>query len=180
LRVTDDDGREVPLVVREATLLPDDTWQVEPTPPDWSLRLLGAGAMIALVILSGMLSGGIGLPGRILAGLWGTFAGLGGLLLLFLWLATNHLMTAWNYNLLLLSPLCIAVPWLLVRRRGGAWRICALLASVLAVVGAALAVAGVGQHNREIAALTTPATLAAVLVAVRLIPRRAGVRRQPG
>lgn len=177
LRVVGEDGLEVPLVLREATLLPDDTWQVEATPPDWSLRLLAVGSVLALAILSGLIHGGIGVPGRVLAGAWGTFVALGGALLLFLWLATNHVMTAWNHNLLLLSPFAIAVPWLLVRRRGEGWRRCALLAALLAVLGTTLAVAGVGQHNREIAALTTPATIAAVLVAVKLIPRRAGARR---
>lgn len=180
LTVVGDDGREVPLVVREATLLAFDAWQVEPAPPDWTWPLLGVGLLLAAAVASGLLRGGWGVPGRVLAGVIAVTAMLGGALLLFLWWFTDHVMTDRNANVLLLSPLAVTVPVLLAGRGGSRrWQHLALVGSGLAVLGGVLGAANLWQDNREVAALVLPPLLAAIVVAVAVSRRRAAAPPLP-
>ncbi len=172
LRVRGDDGLEVPLVSREFTLLQFDAFHVEPAPPDWSLTLLGVGLALAALIGLGGLDGATGMAGRAVLGAWSVVAGAGGLLLLFLWFATDHAMARANANVLLLSPLALALPMLLRRGRHRVATVLALATAALAILGGLLALPELLQRNREIAVLTVPPTLAAVVVALRFSRRR--------
>lgn len=180
LTVTADDGREVPLVVREATLLEFDTWHVEPAPPDWTWPLLGIGLLLAGLIASGLVRGGWGVPGRVLAGVVAVAAVLGGTLLLFLWWFTDHVITDRNANVLFLSPLAVAVPVLLLGRGGALrWQRLALVAAGLGGLGGLLAATNLWQDHREVAALMVPPLLAAITVAVVVSRRRAAAPTGP-
>jgi hypothetical protein len=174
LQVTDDAGRSVPLVLREATLVDVDVHSVEPEQPDWTARLLLIGVLLALLVATGFLTGAAGLIGRLLAGLWGVLSGVGGLVLVFLWFFTDHVMTANNLNLLLITPVAFAIlPLLLSSRTRPIARRLTSGYFVLVCLGTVLAAMRIGQENREIAALTTPIALTATLVAMGVNRRRA-------
>ncbi len=174
LRVTGDDGREVPLVSREATLLSFDTYHVLSAPPDWTPRLLFVGALLAALMATGLLSGGAGFVGRATIGVWSVVAGVAGLVLAYVAFLTNHVMASANLNLLLLSPFCLALmPLLLAHRRRPVAERLALLYLTLLWVGSAVAMVGLLQHNREIAALLVLPGTAAVWLALAINRRRA-------
>lgn len=176
LRVPDATGRMVPLVTREATVVDVDVYHVEATPPRWALRFLGAGALLAAIIMTGMFAGAAGLLGRSLAGLWAVVAGLGGVALLFLWFGTNHVATAHNWNLLTLSPLSLLLPVPLSRRKWSRWGGAAAVAvGAMALLGLILAhLPGIThQVNLEPVLLTFPPTFAAAVLVWLLNRRRA-------
>ncbi len=182
LRVPDATGRMVPLVTREATVVDVVVYHVEATPPYWALRFFGVGVLLAALIMTGARAGGPGLFGRIMAGIWAVVAGLAGVVLLYLWLGTNHVATANNWNLLTLSPLSLLLPVALIWRRRSRW------AEVVATVVGALALVGLvmahlpritHQVNLEPAMLTFPPTFAAAVVAWLLSRRRATVPPLP-
>lgn len=180
LRVHDDDGREVPLVIREATLLPHQTWQVEATQPDWTWPLLGVGLAIALVIATGAMRGAVGVAGRTLAVVWASVQVVGGLVLLFLWFGTNHVMSAWNANVLLFSPFAVAILIVLLRPGG---RVVTFLVRYAFAAAFAIGVLSfmpfAFQDNHELAALIVPPFFAAALLAMRLNRRRAAAQPSP-
>jgi hypothetical protein len=179
LRVVDDRGLEVPLVIRETTLLDINRFKVEPAQPNWSLPLFGVGALLALLIATGTLQGRAGIVGKVLAGAISVVLTVGGLVLLFLWLFTNHEMSRWNANVVLFSPIALSILMLLLRRGER-------VLTFLVTYGCAAAVA-VGivsftpfalQDNRELAALIVPPFLAAALLALRLNRQRAATQPQ--
>jgi len=176
LRVADATGRMVPLVTREATVVDLDVYHVEATPPRWALRFLGVGALLAAVIMTGAIAGSAGLVGRVLAGIWALVAGLAGVALLFLWFGTNHVATAGNWNLLILSPLSLSLPVVLAQRRRSGWgEGVAIGVGVMAILGLILAhLPGIThQVNLEPALLSFPPTLAAAVLVWLLSRRRA-------
>jgi hypothetical protein len=179
LRVLDDRGLEIPLVVREGTLLDINRWSVEPAQPDWTLPLLGIGAMLAMLIATGVVGGGAGSAGRVLATLWALVQVLGGVVLLFLWFGTNHVMSAWNANVLLFSPLAFVIIVLMWSRRPGRW--ISWLAAAYVIFGVFGAVDGLGQRqdNSELVALMVPPSLAALGVAVLVSRRRVAAQPPP-
>lgn len=184
LRIPDGNGRDVPLVRREATILPHSTWHVDASKPDWTLPLLGIGAVIALVIASGVTAGRAGMIGRTVGVLWLLLQAIGGLVLAFLWFATEHVFSGNNLNLLLFTPLSVAVLWMLLRgtpdgstERGAGPLAVFAFASVF--VGAVMGFFNAGQQNRELAALMFLPSLAVFVVAVLLSRRRAGAPPRP-
>lgn len=182
LRVPDATGQMVPLVTREATVVDVDVYHVEATPPRWALRFLGAGALLAAIIMTGLLADGAGLLGRSLAGLWAVVAGLAGVALLFLWFGTNHVATAHNWNLLTLSPVSLLLPVVLVRRKRSGWGgAMAATVGAMALLGLILAhLPGIThQVNLEPALLTFPPTCAAALLIWLLNRRRATAPPSP-
>jgi hypothetical protein len=178
--MVDDRGLEVPLVLRESTLLDINVHQVEASQPDWTLRLLGVGLVIALLIATGLLRGGAGLVGRIMAGLVAIALSVGGAVLLFLWLFTNHTMTAWNANVALFSPFALSIVILLLRPGG---RVVPFLVRYAFAVAFAIGVVSfmpfAFQDNHELAALIVPPFFAAALLAMRLNRRRAAAPSLP-
>lgn len=181
LTVPDSAGNPVPLVIREDTLLAMDVHAVEATRPDWSGRLWLAGLLVGALILTGTVAGTAGVFGRVVATLFLGASGVGGLVLLFLWLATNHTATAWNANILLLSPLAFAVI-------PGVWRPAARLSTFrrfgtrfyISVLAAVTATAFTWpyfafQDSREIAALVLLPAVATITLVV-LASRRPSPR----
>lgn len=122
IRVTDGEGRDVPLVAEEQRLAAAGFDQPGELPPRWWPWMLGTGIALALAIHAGLRARRR--PWRraaalLLAAAW-TVAGAGGLVLLFLMLATEHDAAWHNRNVLLFSPLCLALlpaAWGLARDR---------------------------------------------------------------
>ena len=177
LRLPGADGG-VPLVAREARLLDIAVYHVDPSPPQWDLPLLAIACLLAIIIGTGALRGTIGIPGRVVGGTWLLVMGLGGVLLLFLWLATNHVATAWNRNLFFFSPIALFVLPGFWYRKGKVpppWTLRAPAFLVISVViGAIFAVfqdMG-GQQIRVIAELTGLPTMAASIEALRTLTIR--------
>jgi hypothetical protein len=159
----------MPLVLREDTLLAVGAFAVESGRPDWSGPLFGAGVIIALASLTGMIRGARGIPGRLVAGAWLLTSGIGGGIILFLWFATDHRAATGNLNLLLLSPLALAVlPGIWRRGAAGRWSRAARAGyglSLLAGGVAALLPSLFTQQMGEIAAIAVVSGVAALLVA---------------
>ena len=179
LTVTAADGRSVPLVKGEGRLLEIGKYAVEAEPPNWGPMFSLVALALTLALLSGLIDGLLGVPGRLLGAAWLFVMGLGGIALLFLWFVTNHVASADNRNVLLFSPLALMViPGVLstARRSPRSWAPRAawfVLAS--AIVGSLLAaIPSVGgQWNLQLAELTALPTVAAAWLAIRLSPRRA-------
>lgn len=162
-----------PLVREETELLPHRL----PLPPEemprWRVPALVAGLALAL----GLGSLGKRHPrtlGAVALGFW-TMSGLLGALMLFLWVGSEHFAAHGNENLLLLSPLCLALlpaGWALLRGRAPS----ALARRLLWVVAGMAAIAGFlkflpfrPQGNVEWVLLLLPVHLA---LARTLDPRR--------
>jgi uncharacterized membrane protein len=124
-------------------------------------------------------------PFGVVSALWGLLIGLGGLLLLFLWLGTHHIFAYRNENLFHLVPfaviLAVVAPLALYRPRLRAyawWLAAAVLATSL--LGLALKVIpGFEQDNLAIVALVLPGHIA-LAWALRRLARAAPARRAVG
>jgi hypothetical protein len=163
IRIPGADGRDVPLVKAEGRILEFNIFHVDPAPPRWDALWLGLGALLALVIATGRLSGGAGIAGRAAASIWASAVGIGGLALLFLWFISHHVATEWNLNLFYLTPLALLLPfgaWGGMQQRPRklvAWGALLVTASVL--LGVVMTVIGT-QADQVIAELTALPTLA--------------------
>ena len=173
LRVPGEDGRELPVVAREVRLLEMGVYRVEAAPPTWGGWLLLVGSAAALLILTGRAEGPAGVAGRVAATVWLSLAGIGGMVLLFLWFATNHVASAWNHNLFFLTPLAFLMfgtVWSERKREAGGWGTrAAVLTIVLVGVGTVLAFFPNygGQWNLQVAALVAPPAVASALLSLR-------------
>jgi hypothetical protein len=123
IRIAGADGREQPLVAEDTRILeaqiPDDPKQ----PPDWRLPFLLCGlGFAALLLLLDHFRGAFAarLGYTVLAGSYMLLCGVCGLILLALWLLTQHWAGWHNQNLLLLNPLCLLLlpTWILSARAG--------------------------------------------------------------
>lgn len=148
-------------------------------PPDlrWPFLLLGVGlAFLLRWLANGARARRAALAAFALA--FELFCGIGGLLLLFLWFGTEH-RAAWrNENLLLLSPLCLALlpAWFGIlrgrvrdrpRARAIAWTVAVLAATALATK----ILPGVVQANLHWIVLFLPIHVAlALALALRRVP----------
>jgi hypothetical protein len=106
------------------------------------------------------------LDAAILARIWLTVSGMAGLVILFLWFGTDHLVAGLNMNLLALNPL-----WLVFAAWKGSWR------SVMPVVGIFSAMSLVialvpGQYTADVIAAFLPLNLGAAWVIHDLGGRR--------
>ena len=109
VRVQDADGSSRPLVAAEQTIEKGTIPEPPDLPPDLRLAFLLIGIALALVLgwLLRNRSRAARAPAAVFAIVFEIFCGVGGLVLLFLWLGTAH-QSAWrNENLLLLNPLCL-------------------------------------------------------------------------
>lgn len=105
----DADGKDMPLVRPTVTIAVGQVEEPPALPPDlrWEFLVLGLVLGVAIVLLGRSQRATARIPLALFATLFELFCGLGGCVLLFLWLATDH-KAAWrNENLLLLSPLCL-------------------------------------------------------------------------
>ncbi len=161
VEVVDDAGIHVPLVAREGRISKGRLQEPDAEPPRWLWRYALAGAAIALTLVALIRTGRTRVAGGTALALW-LVAGLVGIALLLLWLATDH-RAAWrNENLLLFDPLCVllwpaAIAWLRGRNPG---RLARMLGLVVAVVAACAlfvkTLPAFGQANGEWIALWLP------------------------
>ena len=166
-------GAERPLVARDWTVY-ESTLDAPPqTPPSRLLPMLAIGVALAalIVVLGSRARHGGRRARRALAatvGLWSLVAGALGVLILGLWVGTEHVFTYGNENVLQMTPLSLALaalgPLAVLRGRAAA------AAAGIAFVVAGLSLAGfllqalpaLDQTNAPIIALCLPAHLATV------------------
>lgn len=195
-QVTVDDGAggRAPLVRAEIELYASTRGDSEPEVPTRLPAFLVLGVAVGGALAwAGMNAGRTAAAATAFAVLgtaWSLIAGLLGVVLLGLWLFTDHATSAWNENVLLFNPLLLGLAVLIptaVRGRRGAAESTARLA--LAVAGIALAAAvfkvlpWFSQVNGELIALALPVNLglAAGLWALRrasVDPPVAGAREK--
>jgi len=184
IRVADAQGREVPLVAREWTLLEASGRAPERAEPPvrtpWYL-LVGVliGGILVATGRAAPRSGWARFGFSAVSALWLLLAGTGGVMLVLLWTLTNHQIAYRNENLLQLSPL--ALPLVLLApclAYGARWaarsaRALATAVAALSLLGFVLQVLpGVDQRNAQIIALALPVNLALAWV-VRMLSTRA-------
>ena len=183
--VPDSMGRPVPLVHAEQQVQQSSRHAEPVAPRRLMLPFLVVGMLLGLLLWQmGRSASRAGqLMFALLGSVWSAAAGVGGIVLLGLWLFTDHVAAHENASVLLLSPLSLALAVLLplaVRGRsaGGA----ALGSAMLVAALAALALVTLGwpalrQPNPELIALILPVhagLLAGVAALVRAsVPNRA-------
>ena len=164
ITVADAEGNRQPLVLDERVVVPSGRALPPDSPPSHLALLLGIG------ILAGGVLAALGMWGRwrsarvglaVLGGVWGFVTGIGGLLLLGLWLLTDHTAAHANANLFNLTPLGLALAALVpaaVRGRAGRWALWVAAAVIgIALLGLLLRLTPlVNQATGEIIALTLP------------------------
>jgi hypothetical protein len=189
--VTGPDGSQVPLVASERTLFESTAPPPPGAPPSWLHWYLLVGTVIgALAAALGGLAlrraaGRLGLA--VVAVVWGSLAGLAGVVLAGLWAFTDHAMAYRNENLFQVNPLALAlavlVPLALAgsgRARRWAWALALGLAAV-SFLGLVLQVLpGMDQVNGQVIALALPIHLGFALGLWRALGPSAGVRPVSG
>jgi hypothetical protein len=165
--VTGPDGARIPLVANERTLFESTAPPPPGAPPSWLRWYLLVGTVIgALAAALGSLARrraaarlGLGIVGV----LWGSLAGLGGVVLAGLWAFTDHAMAYRNENLFQVNPLVLAlavlVPLALAGSgRAGRWaRALALGLAALSLLGFVVQVLpSMDQVNGQVIALALP------------------------
>ncbi|MBS7456687.1 DUF4105 domain-containing protein [Coralloluteibacterium stylophorae] len=156
--------RGTPLVLEEVELVPHRIAPEPAAPPQWLWRFLGVGLVVAALIL--LLRARAPRAIAAAAAAYWAVAGLAGLWLAALWGLTDHVAGWSNANLLLASPLALAlVPGALVRARGraagAAFATALALVTLMAVAAAVLAATPWGvQDNVDWIALLLPVQLA--------------------
>lgn len=181
LQVTQPDGSRAPLVARERNLYTAHDRSPEPAePPRWTVGYLLLGLAIGVVIAglgraatARVRFGGFGFS--LLTAGWSLVAGIGGLLLLALWLLTDHSIAYRNENIFQLTPFALPLVVLAPALAYGArWatrpaRIVALLALGSSILGFVLQLLpGFDQVNGEIIALFLPVHLAIAWTVMRM------------
>lgn len=165
--VTGPDGAQLPLVASERTLFESTAPPPPDTPPSWlAWYLLAGGVTGALVAALGgparrHVAGRLGLG--VVAVLWGSVAGLAGVVLAGLWAFTDHVMAYRNENLFQVNPLVLAlallVPLALAGSgRAGRWsRALGTALAAFSLLGLVLQVfPGLAQVNGQVIALALP------------------------
>jgi hypothetical protein len=179
VRVTGPGGDSVPLVLDERAVFEADRPAEAAAPPNrWPAHLL-VGALLAGALLflahRARRRPRTALRLAIALSVWGVVAGFSGVILTFLWLATDHTTSYGNQNLLQVNPLSlllgVAAPLAVLRRGGARAQRVGRLAWRTALVLLALSVGGLllrmfpsaAQVNGPIIALVLPLHLASVL-----------------
>jgi hypothetical protein len=186
VRVRGSDGAPTPLVVEERHIYvarrPPEIQHAPPLAARYAVVGVVVGAFIGL--LGWLASAGRRVaraPFAAFAGAWGLVTGLGGLLLVFLWVGTHHIFAYRNENLLHLNPLAVGLGVLapLSIYRPGVRRAAQLLATAVVAIslfGLVLNALGLSdQSNLPVAALVLPGHVALAWALARL--RRAAPAR---
>jgi hypothetical protein len=142
-------------LVLEERVIHAATLESPPATPGsvWPRYLLASTVLLVLLALAGRrwrLAG--------LARAWLVLTGVAGLVQLFFWFGTDHAVAAWNANLLLLNPLCLA----LLAGQGAA-RLAWPLVTVSGIAAVAQAVLP-GQYTADVVAALLPLNLGAAWV----------------
>jgi hypothetical protein len=184
--VTGGDGRPTSLVADERQVyLARRAPELQHAPPLLKRYAVVGGVAAVLIAGSGLLAlVAWGPPFAVVAAIWSLLSGIGGILLLFLWLGTHHLFAYRNENLFHLSPLAIVVaalgPLAVYRHRirARAWRLAAVVVGISFVGFALKVLPGFDQENLFVIALVLPGHLAlawALMRLARVADRRASV-----
>jgi hypothetical protein len=185
------DGAPVPLVASERVMAPSAgaPGVVEPrSAPDHTQRNLFVGVgLAALLMLFRLLSRSQRWATWVVALLgmaWSLLCGTLGVVLLLAWVATKHVFWAQNENLLLLSPISLAVvilvpAALLAGRAVRRARIVVGIVAALGVVALVLSLMPGTQPTREIVALVLPTHLALAAALFFHVPRRLKAKPAP-
>lgn len=180
LQVRDSTGTLHP-VVRNERVLFQSTRPPEPAgPPNLAAPLLAIGLAIgAAFLLLGTRSVEAGRPFRVstsvLLAVWSLLAGLLGVVLTLLWVATDHVFAHGNANLLVFNPLWLALVVMLPSTfmSGNATRGARFVTTMIAVLCVLALVGNVvgatSQSNFAVVALGLPPALA-IAIAVRRMP----------
>jgi hypothetical protein len=183
VRVPGADGSLVPLVTHEEQLVHDASFVEAPAPPSMIPLGLSIGILTA-ALLFGLVSRPV-MEQRALrwlfvgaASAWSLLVGSSGALLLFAGLFTKHVYMGANLNVLLATPLSIALAVLLplacrsgasARLRGATWGLMRA-AAVCAIAGALVTMVGpFAQRNGSAIASLLPGHLALVFVGHRTL-----------
>ncbi|MCC6929230.1 MAG: DUF4105 domain-containing protein [Gemmatimonadaceae bacterium] len=174
IRVPDVNGQLVPLVVSEQELFTATRPPELTTVPSLALGGFALGVIVAILCyLAGFRVAGARWAAT-LAFVWGAVAGILGLLLLLLWVATQHVAAHANQNLFFINPLWLAVATLLPfvgssrRWRDALLHVVRVLA-LLSVVGAIVALTPWGQPSGAIAAYAAPVNVAMYFLVLRVV-----------
>ncbi|HEU4561321.1 MAG TPA: DUF4105 domain-containing protein [Longimicrobium sp.] len=171
LRVPDASGRLVPLVARQQTVFAANRPAEPSAPPRWLIGYLVTGLALAGVVAgltrATVRNAAARFGFALVTSLWLLFAGTGGLILLGLWMVTDHEIAWRNENILQLSPLALPLV-LLVPALGYGARWAHRWATRLALPMAGLSVLGLvlqilpwfNQGNGDLIALALPVNLA--------------------
>lgn len=145
-------GDGSPLVLEDSLLL--DSGRPDPPVEPESVWY----RYLAVSLLTVLLAWGAGrwLPAGMLARSWFALAGLAGVALLALWLATDHDVTRLNLNLLVFNPL-----WLVFAIRSQAERLVLPITGLLSMLGLAMQWLPPGQYTADVLAAFAPLNLAA-------------------
>jgi hypothetical protein len=109
------DGTRQPLVLTERVLYESTGPGPDAAPPSWGLRYFLAGIVLASILwwLGGATRRGTRLVFAGVATLWVLGTGVLGIVLLGLWVGTDHAVAYWNENLFLFSPLGVALAFMI-------------------------------------------------------------------
>jgi hypothetical protein len=151
----------VPLVLEDVML-----YQSTLDPPasfptaGWPRYLLISLGLVLFIFLTDRFA----LPGlaRVLARVWLVMTGAVGLLLVFLWVGTDHFVAGRNFNLLVFNPL-----WIVVLFRKGPEKWALLTAGLFSVLAVAMVFLPPGQYMLDVLAAFLPLNLAAAAVISR-------------
>jgi hypothetical protein len=176
LRVTGPDGRPMPFVTDERQMyVARRTPELKQAPPLLKrYAIVGIVAGVVIVGLGLLALAAWGAPLAVVATVWSLLSGIGGVLLLFLWLGTHHLFAYRNENLFHLSPLALVLaglaPPAVYRHhlRARAWRLAGAVAGLSLLGLAAKALPGFDQTNLFAIALVLPGHLALAWALARL------------
>jgi uncharacterized protein DUF4105 len=184
VRIAGPDGAPIPLVAEERQVYvshrPPELQQPPPLLKRYAIVGVVAGAVIAASGFLALVAWGA--PFAALAAGWSLLSGIGGLLLLFLWLGTHHLFAYRNENLFHLNPLGVVLgviaPLAVYRPtlRVAAWWL-ALAVVVVSLLGLVLALSVLDQDNLFVVALVLPGHIALTWALMRLA--RAADRHAP-
>lgn len=182
IKLADGAGNTIPLVADETVLNKGRLADPQEFPPRWTWAALAIGVFAALALLGLARARAVPLARIAFAGTAGVVAlvcGVGGLVLLGLWMLTEHA-SAWrNENLLLLNPLCLLLlpawfgafrrrwqPSRFARRIAATVAFCAVLAWFVKILP------GFVQDNWLWIALLLPIHIALALGIAQISPRR--------
>lgn len=190
-------GMREPLVASERTLFESTAPEPPAAPPRWLhwYLLIGtaAGAIAAALGSTSRRRSGARLGLSVFAVVWGTIAGLAGMVLAGLWAFTDHVAAYQNENLLQVNPVILAlavlVPLGLARpgRAAGWAKATACGLAALSLAGLVLqALPGLNQVNGPVIALALPIHIGLALGLWRALPATARLdsaslsSREPG
>lgn len=175
VKVLDGHGRTVPLVMSEKVLYTSTRPPVRDEPPRWrwwylATGIVTAGVLVGLWWLDRVRGVRVARWGMVVAAMaWAFLLGGAGLLLIWMWLFTDHVAVRGNENLLLFNPLAIALVVLLpLACAGRAWAEQAavgvtglvVVTTLVAPLLKLLPVQSVYQFNTDLIAWTVPVALA--------------------